>query len=336
MRVGISLLLLLSCFLFSFSLDLKGVSYKKGRGLRIEPLRSTVGGYITTAYEKSESYEEFSLDDIALLIYGRPFNRVRYFLEFELNESYVVSNGKERTKRKIDFERLYLDLEQSDALKIRVGRFITPVGLWNPIHINVLKWTTSDPLTATEFFPKFTTGVQLFGELPHDFSYSLFFQNNNGISENYNNFLIKKLVGGEVRKGLSDSAKIGLNGGWFEIKEPKEELTFFGLNTIYRVPRIELSGELMYAIEKEKYVPGSTLWSYRLSYYLQGVYRVFRGNYAILRYGHFKDKSDGRDYRILTFGWNYRPVYYIALKAEYQLREKRELSRFLASFSWMF
>ncbi len=336
--IRVILLLLLFSFLslFSFSSDLKGFSYKPGRGLKIKFLKTTVGGYITSVYEKSQEYEEFSIDDIAFLIYGKPVNRLRYFLELELDDSYSVVNGNERVKKKIDFERAYIDIETSDALKLRVGRFITPVGLWNPIHINVLKWTTSDPLTATKFFPKFTTGIQLFGELPEGFSYSLFLQKNKGISESYNNFLARKLIGGEVRKEFSDNIKAGLNGGWFEIRVPKEELTFLGLNAIYKIPRIELSAEFMYGVEKEKYIPGNSIWSYRLSYYLQGVYRIVKGNYAVFRYGFFKDKSDRKNYRILTLGWNYRPVYYIALKAEYQFREKKELNKFLASFSWMF
>ena len=224
----------------------------------------------------------------------------------------------------------------NEALKLRLGRFITPIGLWNPIHINVLKWTTSDPLTATEFFPRFTTGVELFGEFRYGLSYSLFFQNNRGISEEYNTFPTRKVLGGEIRKELTDSLKFGLNAGQFDIRSPKETLTFFGANAIYKVPKLEISGELMYAIEEEKYIPGFTNWSYRLSYYLQGVYRVFRGNYAVLRYGYFKDKSDRRLYRVWTLGWNFRPVYYVAFKAEYQLRERKELNAFLTSFSWMF
>lgn len=334
MRVRTPLLILLTCFAFSFPIE--GISYKRGRGLKIEPLRSTVGGYITAVYERGENYEEFSLDDIALLIYGRPLDRIRYFLELEIDNSYVVLNGKEKVKKRIDFERIYVDFELSDALKVRIGRFITPVGLWNPIHINVLKWTTSDPLTATEFFPKFTTGLQMFGDLPQDFSYSLFLQSNKGISEDYNNFLTEKLAGGEIRKSFSESLTVGVNAGWFDIKEPREEMAFLGLSALYRSSGIEISGEVMYAFEKEKYIPGRQLWSHRFSYYLQGVYRVLSGNYAVFRYGVFRDRSDRKNYRILTLGWNYRPVYYIALKAEYQLRERRRFNRFLTSFSWMF
>ena len=330
------LLALLVFFAHSFSLNLEGISYRPGRGLRIEPIKSTVGGYITGIYKKRKNYEEITLDDVAILIFGKPARRFRYFVGFELNEFYKKVNGKEETNKKIDVERLYLDFEISEPLKVRVGRFITPVGLWNPVHINVLKWTTSDPLTATEFFPKFTTGIQLFGNLPKDFSYALFFQSNKGISESYNNFFTRKVVGGELKKEFSENLRLGLNAGWFEIEDPKEEITFFGFSALYKVRKTELSGEFMYGIEEEKYVPEETHWSYRLSYYLQAVRRVFKGNYAVVRYGYFKDKSDKEVYRIWTFGWNFRPVYYVALKAEYQIREESKFNTFLASFSWTF
>ena len=308
--------------------------YKPGRGLRIKKFKSVLGGYFSAVYEKRKNYEKTSVDDIAVLIYGSPLRRFRYFFELEANESYQVINGEEYTKRKVDVERLYFDFEVKEYLKVRVGRFITPVGLWNPIHINVLKWTTSDPLTATEFFPKFTTGIQIFGNLPYDISYSIFYQNNRGISENYNNFFTRRFYGGEIRKEFLENFKVGINAGKFELKHPYETVFFFGINAIYKTSRLELSGEYMYASEEEHYLKDK--WSHRTSYYVQGVYRVFPKNYAILRYGYFRDKSDLKDYRILTLGWNFRPFYFMVFKAEYQLRKNEKLNTFLASFSWMF
>ncbi len=119
---------------FSFPID--KVKYRVGRGFRIETFRSTLGGYTTLSYESGKNYEEFKLDDIALLMYGDPLKRFRYFVEFELNDVYQVINGKERTRKKIDIERLYADFEINEAFKLRIGRFITPIGLWNPIHLN--------------------------------------------------------------------------------------------------------------------------------------------------------------------------------------------------------
>ncbi len=312
----------------------EGVKYVKGRGLKIIPLNMTIGGYVSLYYQKDKNLEKFGAEDAALLVFGKIKDRIGYFFEIELDDFYQVVNGKERVKRKIDIERLYLDFEINEYVNLRLGKFITPVGLWNPIYINILKWTTSDPLTAEYFFPQFTTGVQLYGNLPGDWRYFLFFQRNKGIDENYNNFVSKWIIGTEVEKDINENLSLGFNLGKFKLKNKPETLTFWGLNAKYQTHLLEVSGEFMYAWEKEDYLGGSL--SYRLSYYLQGVYRVMPKNYAVLRYGFFRDKSDHSRYRILTLGWNFRPSYNFVIKAEYQLRERSEFNKFLASVSWLF
>jgi len=219
--------LLLFIFLSFFSL---GVSlgddyfeYSPGRGLKLKPLKSTVGGYITLYYEKDyydkNKAEILELDDVAIFIFGRPLKNFRYFLEIEADEiAGVRLKGKERFNKRVFWERAYIDILFNEYLKVRVGRFITPLGLWNPIHINVLKWTTSDPFTALKFFPRFTTGVRIFGNLPYDINYSLFYQNNKGISENYNNYLTRKVYGLEIEKRISHRFTFKVNFGSFKIE----------------------------------------------------------------------------------------------------------------------
>lgn len=316
----------------SFSQDKNSFEYKPGRGLKIKPLKLTVGGYITISYKKTNNEELINLDDVAVLLYGHPIRRFRYFFEFELDEFYTIRNGNKHLNDKLEVERSYFSYAFSEEFKVKVGRFITPIGVWNPIHINVLKWTTSDPLTATEFFPQFTTGLEILGNLPHDFSYSLFFQVTKGISEHYNNFLTKRFFGFEIRKYLDVLSRIGFSGGKLELKKPKENLYFFGTSFLLKRYRWELSAEAMYAVEEEIYDDN---WGYRLSYYIQGVYKIFSKNYAILRYGYFKDKSDKKNEKIWTFGWNYRPTFFTVLKLEYRVKDDGK-NEFLASFSWMF
>jgi len=305
--------------------------YRAGRGLRIHSLKMTVGGYSTLLYISRRNYEEQELEEIALLLYGDPFPRVRYFLELELHEVYREVNGKDRTIRLLDVERLYVDYEFSDALKLRMGRFITPIGIWNPIHIDVLKWTVSDPAVVAFFFPNFVTGVQLFGNLSLDTDYAFFFQNNRGISERYNNLLSRRSAGGEIRRELVDNLKLGINGGWFDL-EDLGEISFAGVNALFTDSGTELSGEMMFALEKRNTGEKGR----RFSYYLQGVRRVLPGNYAILRYCYYRETVEGRENRALIFGWNFRPYHFLSLKAEYQLREKKEFNTFSASVSGMF
>jgi len=74
----------------------------------------------------------------------------------------------------------------------------------------------------------------------------------------------------------------------------------------------------------------------RFSYYLQGVRRVFARNYAVLRYCYYRESLHSREYKALIAGWNFRPYHFIVFKAEYMLRERKNLNTFLASVSGMF
>src|SRR4029077_9862208 len=62
-------------------------------------------------------------------------------------------------------ERMYLDVEVSDAVNLRGGIFLPPVGRWNTIHAAPLVWTTSRPLSTERPFDPNLTGVMLSGSL---------------------------------------------------------------------------------------------------------------------------------------------------------------------------
>ena len=333
---GIFLFIFLSFFSLGVSSEDGYFEYTPGRGLKLKPLKSTVGGYITLYYEKDYYYknkaEILELDDVAIFIFGRPLKNFRYFIEIEADEiAGIKLKGKEKFNRRIFWERAYIDILFNEHFKLRIGRFITPIGFWNPIHINVLKWTTSDPFTALKFFPRFTTGVRIFGNLPYDINYSLFYQNNKGISEDYNNYLTRKVYGLEIEKKFSHRFTFKVNFGSFKIKKPKERIDFSGVGFLYRFKRGEFSMEYMYGKEDEEYLHYD---SYRESFYAQWVYGIFRKNFLILRYDYFKDKSDGLNISSYTIGWNFKPVFYVSFKAEYQF--STDYDRLFISFSWMF
>jgi len=326
------LILLIIPLSFCFPLDFK---YKTGRGLKVKPIGLTVGGYLNLYYEKDfykKHTQVFELDDLAIFTFGRITKKVRYFLELEGDElAGIKISGKEKFRKRVFWERAYLDIVFNEVFKLRVGRFITPLGVWNPIHISVLKWTSSDPFTSQYFFPRFITGVQVFGHLPLGFKYSLFIQKNKGISEAYNTCLTRDAVGFELRKKLEGLLDVGVNFGSFKIEKPNERIDFGGINFKFIHKKGEISGEFVYGNEREYYLGRN---SYRYALYLQNVYEAFKKHFLIFRYDHFKDKSDRKEVNGYTFGWNFKPVFYVSLKLEYQFRT--DYDRILASLSWMF
>jgi hypothetical protein len=112
----------------------------------------------------------------ALLVSGS-FGRASYFGEFE-----PASRNRENWSglfedRASELERLYLEYAFGDALRLRAGRFLTPVGQWNEIHAQPLTWTALRPLTTYRPFSKTTTGLEAAGSIPlgsHDAGYALY------------------------------------------------------------------------------------------------------------------------------------------------------------------
>ena len=78
-------------------------------------------------------------------------------------ELYVKTKVNDRTFTHKDtnlyIERLYVDYTLNENYMIRVGKFNSPIGYWNLVPINVLRDTSSHPITSDILFPEFTTGA---------------------------------------------------------------------------------------------------------------------------------------------------------------------------------
>ena len=66
----------------------------------------------------------------------------------------------------ISLPRVHADLLLRDAFNVRVGRFITPAGIWNVDHGSPAILTVSQPTQTASFpiFPESQTGIQAFGK----------------------------------------------------------------------------------------------------------------------------------------------------------------------------
>jgi hypothetical protein len=350
---------LISLFLFvSFSYSEDLINYQFGRGIKFKNCPLRFGGYFAVKYESTDKHEyEFNIEDAAVLIYGDLTEKTRFFLEIGAKELYVKKKEledeenedkndenevfiKEEKELNIQpkIERLHFDYLYNDYLKIRVGQFITPIGLWNPVHIPPLKWTLIDPVTATKFFPRLTTGIELFGLLPfqnESWEYSLFIQKTKNINETYNNLKTDNFVGGEIKKYLNN-INFSFSLGKFKDKQIDKNLKFAGFSFDLMYKKLEIMSEYMYGKEEDT----NNKHNDRNSYYLQGVYRVFPKNYLILRKEYFKEVYDKSKIHAYLIGWNYRPLYPISIKLEMLWKKdyvKNKSEReFATSFSILF
>jgi len=322
-----SLFLLLGTFL--------GASeYRLGHGVEINQYL-TLGGYFSTKYENSQKTKEYMLDDVALLAYGKLSDNFSYLIELEATQFWVRNFGNDTTQKNMHFhiERAFLNYKQSDYLNLKMGKFITPIGHWNLTPINVLKDTTSNPKYASEIYPKFTTGVMAYGYLPFDESieYSAFMQQSKDLDPNYVNIETDEYYGVEFKKHF-DNLIVGVNMGEYELEE--EHRKYFGASLKYEASKVQILAEYSHLIYDHPNT--STQEHDKYAYYIQGRYKINRKHFVIGRYERFKDEFHSIDEEIKIIGYNYRPLYPVSLKGEYQLSSDEQNSKVLFSFSVLF
>ena len=103
---------------------------------------------------------------MSLFVIWDPTARIHLFSELECEDLRHRRPRARRDQQRISTaERLYGDFTLCDALNVRVGKFLTPVGRWNVIHAQPLVWTTSRPLATLLPFDPHTTGAMLLGAL---------------------------------------------------------------------------------------------------------------------------------------------------------------------------
>lgn len=86
-----------------------------------------------------------------------------------------VSTDQER----VTLERAYFDVSLTDMFNVRVGKFITPAGIWNVDHGSPVVLTVRQPIqtTITPIFPESQTGLMMYGRYflgDHDLDYSIY------------------------------------------------------------------------------------------------------------------------------------------------------------------
>lgn len=317
--------ILLSTFLFA-------EKYELGHGLSLSKYLK-VGSYISTKYKDSKDIDEFELDDIALLGYGSLSPKFSYLLELEAAGFYIkdLTNKKEETNEHFHIERAYFDYKFSDKFKIRVGKFITPIGYWNLVPITVLKDTTSNPLYSYKIFPRFTTGLNLYGFLSDDIEYNAFIQKSKDLDTGYNNIQTDDFIGLGLTKYFDDfSVSLGL--GQFEDERLSERI-YLDTSLKYKKSKVEVLAEAI--VSRDEHKSDSDKYdSYAL--YLQGSYKFIKKHYLVSRYEYFKDNFDDYKEEIFLIGYNYRPIYPISIKGEYQFNSHSDLNKFIISLSILF
>ncbi|MDD3476444.1 MAG: hypothetical protein PHI38_06215 [Sulfurimonas sp.] len=322
---------------FIFILSLQGdEEYQLGKGTQVGSLPFYVGGYFSLDYKHTDDIDRYRVDDIAILGYGN-YEKFSYMAEFEFKEYYVKTyeNGVKTTEKdnKLYTERLYLDYNLDENYMFRVGKYNSPIGFWNLLPINVLRETTSNPITSSIIFPKFTTGLGSSylsygeGELKID----AILQHNDGIDAEYNNYKIDRHYGFGISYSIDDYT-FKLNSGYFNNltdNRVNEDLYYMLLSAKYESEKYQFLTEVGSQKSKSQYTTDYAL-------YVQGLYRFTEQHIGVIRVESYEQSINPTSDDMLIFGYTYRPLYPIAIKSEYQFHSKSSQNQFLFSFSVLF
>ena len=129
-----------------------------------------LGGYASVTLRSPVSADSAAgggIDEAAaaLLVSGT-WSKLSYFGELQAASVTRQNFPGREDRRALDLARAYAEYAFADALRLRVGRFLTPVGQWNEAHAGPLTETAGRPLTTFRPFAKTTTGVMLAGAVP--------------------------------------------------------------------------------------------------------------------------------------------------------------------------
>ena len=325
-------------FLF-LSLFVQAQEYKLGQGIQVNKMLS-IGAYFSMDYAKGDTTNVARLDDLAVLAYGNLSSKFSYFVELESAPTYVkdYKNNISKTTLRFHYERAYGNYIFSDTLRLRFGKFITPIGYWNLEPINVLRDTSSNPLYSSLMFPKFVTGVAMHGYLNANdtLQYHLFLQTTNDLDEDYINIKNNFFFGTSLGYDLSDNLNIGSTLGYFQTKEIKKDISLIQINAKYDNYPYLVQTEWAYTdIKNRSYETKAQ----QFGGYMQGMYNFSQEHALVSRYEYFKDTQQTapqRKQHIGIIGYSYRPVYAVSIKTEYQFNSHKELSKALISFSVLF
>ncbi len=292
------------------------VDYHAGRGLHLGDTGFTLGGFVNAEANRFEGGDsEGGLEGANLFVFFDPLPFVHGFAELESGGIAEAETGESgvHSHLALSIERAYGDFGASDQLSLRFGKFLTPIGRWNPVPAEPLTWTASTPLIVENVFDEATTGALLWGSLfPQGgaLSYSLYGAFLDPLSPDPSKPPAKHSAGaylewaslGGWAAGASYLASESPDGDWRQLG---------GVDGLWSPsPRIELSGE---ALAGEGSLETGSVWGL----YAQAVVETIDSVYAVGRYEHFDPPGGERSLDLFDLGFAWVPLPYLRLKADY-------------------
>ena len=323
--------------------------YQSGRGMNLfenETLSLNLGGHIDTYYKNSsETNRSIGLDQAGVFLFGTITPSISFLIEAG-SDDIIDYDLKSKTSTQTDLRimRAYAAYRFDDALSLKAGVFLTPIGIWNRTYIPALRWSNFTPYVAKGFFPKIIAGGDISGSVLNDrsLSYSLFYHQGGEYDTNKNNVIANEFVGGEVRYHFNTRSKIALPFGRYRSNTSEEICLFTGVNALWFFDKNELSSEFIFKDGEWIWENGNTSTWMDYAWYVQYVQHLYETHFLALRAGQSAriNSMHNRDELNVVLGYIYKPKRSLSLKAEYR-HSKRSMGdasgdEGLVSFSVLF
>jgi len=191
------------------------------------PLR--VGGYtgITLTRSAADARIQIAESNIAAILSGSLTTRLSYLAEVDAVSSSRENFAGRQDDRQLEIARLYAEITHSDPLRLRVGRFLTPIGQWNEIHAEPLTWTAVRPVTTYRSFAKYSTGAMLAGQgvlAGRDAGYAVWAAPDLRLHEvDEEELEFTGAVGARIAVEALPGVSFGLSGGLLRERRPESE-----------------------------------------------------------------------------------------------------------------
>lgn len=127
-----------------------------------------------------------------------------------------TSFGRDFQYGYIEIERAYIEYEAAGWFTARIGRFLTPYGIWNVDHGTPVILTTRRPFVIDEsLFPERQTGLELFGRVvvgPGSLGYHAYLTNGRGPIEAVRDVDDDLSFGGRLYWDTSEIGRLRIGG----------------------------------------------------------------------------------------------------------------------------
>jgi hypothetical protein len=162
----------------------------------------------------------------AVMAWGQLGARASYFVEMDVAKRTAETWTGQESDQRFQPVRVYLEYSFSDMLRLRAGRFLTPIGEWNEAFAAPLTWTPTRPLATFRPFAKSLTGLLVAGSGSlggHDAGYALFWAPQGDFDNDYDDpqeSSFKHAVGGRAAMELRPGIMVGLSAARLRRSHP--------------------------------------------------------------------------------------------------------------------